>query len=1308
MKGHYFLPKVGCGTTGVLDSRRRLLTRLTHFVMLVMLTGFASTLNAQITGTVFRDFNGDGVQQAGEPGRGGIIVKAYTNATLPAKDVFLVQTTTNANGQYTLSPPSYPVRLEFSIPTGLCNLDPDQDFPAPNGATYGTATQFALAPGVYNFIINYPADFSIDPDPFVFTPCFVNGNPLGGGDAGTADAFVRFNYLDNGHGANSGYGNPGPNGGPYGPPHDIVAAASQVGTVWGVAYSRQAKRIFTDAFMKRHAGMGPLGPGGIYMVDVNNFSTAANYNWLDFDSELGIATHDAGGVFDPTPMDGSNNVHFVPTVGSNVARGLSADKNDPSRDAAAWEQVGKVSFGDIDISEDGRYLFVVNLYDRKLYMIDLQDPYNPVKPTMADVGTKVKGFQIPNPCGGNPMAGEYRPFALKFARGKLYVVVICSAQHQNGDIVGTQNDMTATVYKFDLATETWDPTPELQFPLNYRDNTANRWVPWTSQWINCFQCEGFPMLADIEFDSDGNMILGIMDRRGHQAGWYNMDLNGSLNENIAAVGDILRAVRDPNQANCTYSISFNPEFYKDDKYHPEPTQGGLAVHRTSDYDNILAAYMDPVWIWSGGVMRFDNKTGNQIGNGYEIYYTGNTAAGAFGKAHGIGDLEVIEQEPPIELGNRIWADTDHDGIQDGDEVGIPNVTVQLKWPDGTILATTTTNADGEYYFFINNVADGDPVTPGAQVGPQPYTMYKICVPASQFGTGQPLKNHLLTIPNQAGVGALDESDSDGEAQPNGDIQIMVQTGERGQNIHSLDFGFLVPEYGDLPDSYGTTVAANGPWHTMSSQLKLGSCVDSENNGIPGAMANGDDNLPGGANPIPTIPQASYPCDDEDGVVFATPMIPGYQACVTVTVMNSTGADAVLQGWIDFNGDGQFQANEQLTTLDFAPSGKVVPNGGLNNAKLCFTVPANATFQGGMAMSRFRISTTGGLTPNGPGGIGEVEDYKQPLAKVGTLVWNDYNNDGIQNEAASAGINGVTVNLTWLGPNGTLGGGDDVVYSTTTANMGGTDGIYMFFGLTPGMYKIAPAAPAGYIDGREDLGGNDAKDGDAHAGVMVNINNPINLTTGENGTGDNPGGTNGFPDNQDDLRFDFNYVAVDYGDLPDTYGTTENANGPKHIVNPNLKLGAASDGDPDGQPDSMAGAMTGGDDNDADGDDEDGIAVSGPMIPGQQACIIVNAMNMTGAAAKLQGWIDWNGDGQFQPTEQISTGDFAPSGASVPNGGLTNAKLCFTVPAAATFQGGKAMMRSASVRQEAFWPLASVRRVLYLTVRWKIIRFHWQR
>jgi hypothetical protein len=68
------------------------------------------------------------------------------------------------------------------------------------------------------------------------------------------------------------------------------------------------------------------------------------------------------------------------------------------------------------------------------------------------------------------------------------------------------------------------------------------------------------------------------------------------------------------------------------------------------------------------------------------------------------------------------------------------------------------------------------------------------------------------------------------------------------------------------------------------------------------------------------------------------------------------------------------------------------------------------------------------------------------ATVGNYVWNDLNNNGLQDEAASAGINGVTVEL-WNATTNTL------VSSTTTANNGGNPGYYEFKTCTADNYYV---------------------------------------------------------------------------------------------------------------------------------------------------------------------------------------------------------------------------------------------------------------
>ena len=751
-------------------------------IIVLFLMFVSIAVQSQITGLAFRDYNGDGIQQGGEPGRGNILVKFYSNAALPSKDAFVGSATTASDGTYSYNPPAYPVRIEFEIPNGFCNLSPTQDFSAANGNTYGTAVQFATGPGTYNFIISYPADYSITADPQVFTSCFVNGDPLiPGGSSGGAESLVGMNYLDSGDGSNSGV--PGATG----PPHDIVGLNSQVGPVWGIGLSRQARKMFAASVVKRHAGLGPLGGGGIYMIDVDAYSTGANYSWLDFDTDLNIPTSNESGVY-TNSLVSSNKVNFSPVIGTNPQRGLTSDRFAPSQDAAAWEQVGRVSFGDLDVSEDGKWLYVVNLYDKKLYQIDLVDPFNPVKPVLADVGTKVKGFATPDPCSGN--SGQHIPWGIKVTRGKVFVGTICNGADLAGNTIGTENDMRGYIYEFDIATQAFNPVPVIDFPLNYRNSTANRWVPWTNEWVGYFEGAGFPIITDIEFDGKGNMIIGMVDRRGHQAGWANHDLDGNGFFSIANVGDILQAVRDPNTPACTYSFQFDPEYYKDDLHHPEPVNGGLSVHRTSDSDNILATYMDPVQIWSGGTVRFDNNTGNRTA-GYTIYYNPDGGVtGSFGKAAGIGDIEVVPDLPIIEIGNYVWRDLDRDGIQDGNEPPIAGVIVQLLDAGGNVIGTSITDAQGGYYFNASNVTD--PAGNGYP-GPLPYTNYMIRISSTQFNNqgvnATPLQNHVLTASNQVGSGLSDYADNDASITA-GIAKINITTGQPGENNHTYDFGFI--------------------------------------------------------------------------------------------------------------------------------------------------------------------------------------------------------------------------------------------------------------------------------------------------------------------------------------------------------------------------------------------------------------------------------------------------------------------------------------------------------------------------------------
>ncbi len=765
-----------------------------------VLIAYAGVATAQITGTVFRDYNGNGTKQPGEPGREGIIVKFYSNATLPAKDQFLGQTTTNSSGNYSFNPPVYPVRIEFEIPTGLCNLSPTQDFSGVFGNLYGTAVQFADGPGVHNFVISYPADYSTEVNPRSFTTVYGNGNPLDlNGTLHRQPAVVRFRYRNSGYAANSGRGLSS------GLPYDTCAVQRQVGSTWGMAISRQAGKVWVAAVLRRHAGMGPLGPGGIYWFDANGpFNHNANLKFIDFDSDLGIPTSDETNPYTKALTSNSpcsNEVFFSPVVGSNTDRGLSGNASLSNADPAAWDQVGKVSFGDLDISEDGRYLYIVNLYDRKLYEIDLQDPFNPQIPTPA----QVKSFIIPSPCGGdNTPSGQHRPWGLKVSRGRVFVGVVCSASNNDGTPTGTNAaNMTGNIYELDLATNTWSGSPILTWNFSYR-NSDKPWLPWRRRWwVDGYEVNGTPVISDLELDANGNFIIGIMDRHGSQAGHVNANLCGvCCPDNIAMVGDILKGARNQNVAQCTYTISFNPEFYDDNEIHTESSMGALSVHYTAEFDGTLSTYMDPIDIYSFGVTLFNNANGSRVltpdannnnEEGYEIIYATPSNDGPFGKANTMGDLETWNNSiPAIEIGNLVWLDVDKDGIQDGDEPGIAGVIMELLDANGNVIATTTTNATGGYYFNMTNVVDTIGPSKPNYLGPQAYTNYMVRISPTQFTGGVGIGiigGYTLTLANQSGTGGNDVSDSD--AQLSGGIaKINLTTGAPGETNHTYDFGLI--------------------------------------------------------------------------------------------------------------------------------------------------------------------------------------------------------------------------------------------------------------------------------------------------------------------------------------------------------------------------------------------------------------------------------------------------------------------------------------------------------------------------------------
>ena len=187
------------------------------------------------------------------------------------------------------------------------------------------------------------------------------------------------------------------------------------------------------------------------------------------------------------------------------------------------------------------------------------------------------------------------------------------------------------------------------------------------------------------------------------------------------------------------------------------------------------------------------------------------------------------------------------------------------------------------------------------------------------------------------------------------------------------------DFGDAPDAYGTSLAANGARHEPVGPL-LGTLRDSEPDAATPRDGSGDD-------------QSGQ--DDEDGVVFTAPLRVGLSASVDVTA----SAAAVLNAWLDANADQDWSEPGEQIFVDQAVQA------GVNH--LTFTVPASgvATSQ---TFARFRLSTQAGLSPVGWAPDGEVEDQAVAIWPATSTLsgrkWNDLDGDGTQ-EAGEPGLSG---------------------------------------------------------------------------------------------------------------------------------------------------------------------------------------------------------------------------------------------------------------------------------------------------------------
>ncbi|WP_234999233.1 GEVED domain-containing protein, partial [Photobacterium andalusiense] len=486
------------------------------------------------------------------------------------------------------------------------------------------------------------------------------------------------------------------------------------------------------------------------------------------------------------------------------------------------------------------------------------------------------------------------------------------------------------------------------------------------------------------------------------------------------------------------------------------------------------------------------------------------------------------------------------------------------------------------------------------------------------------------------------------------------------------------DFGDAPNSYQTTMAAQGPTHGLinKSTLYIGtSTIDAEADGYASTSATGDN---------------TNGSDDENGIVLPLPMLALSDTTftTTITLRNSTtsGIAATLVAWLDTNQDGAFSADEVVDSIDYDSvgasafaSGNIPYNSADKSVDLTWNGLSGLT-NGSIAL-RIRL-THDALTANDWFGVasnGEVEDY---LYLVGDTDYGD-----APDSAANVGVDNYRTTLSddgarhiistdlYLGTNATDGETDAASPNTFALgddNNTGTDDedgvVYGVLSTTQSDYSAVatitnnsanPAYLYAWID--FDRNGRFDRDEFINSGVITvpaasgvttetlswssmsgrsndtNIYLRVRLThelfdDTVTSTTEDPRSYGATSSGEVEDHWILVTNSADKGDLEDTYSTSMAVGGPWHTLDGGQTfIGAQA---PDADAVDQLSSVAEGDDN-AGTDDED-ATISGGQEGDTDYSTTITVTNTTGVNVYLNAWVDWNLNGSFEASEHVTT------------------------------------------------------------------------
>lgn len=1010
--------------------------------------------SGSVSGVVFEDKTSDGAKGTGDPGLSGVGVTAYD-----ATGAAVGSATTGSDGSYTLtvsSADTTAVRIEFATPGGYS--------PSFVGADNKSSIQFvSLGATNVSYGVHKPGEYCTN-----LFAAGIQGDQLGSTCFQPSNAQDR-NTVNTSEWA-SRMGTVG------------TATAAQTGSVWGLGYDGVRGLLWTSAVIRRHSPVGPQKLCGIYVSN-----PATNTLVTSFDLKQAPYALDCG---DDSNFDASQ----------AIDRDL-VDSSEQAWDLPAFPLIGKAAFGDLDVSPDGQYLFVVNLHDKKVYRFTIGG--TTASPTLTAAGS----WSVNNLCvtGGSVI----RPWALEPIDGSnVYVGSVCS--NESTTATATAAPESATVQKLAIAgdgTGTWSTTTTVNlgyvracFQLtcgNEQKGDLSKWKAWSNDYaaIKALQPSQStliypqPILSDIDFLDDGSMVLGLIDRFSLQMGYNNLSPDATkTNLSLVSVfvhGDLLLFCKNgatfeqESDGSCTgksttthngaldNGTSPNKEFFDDNFWdgaslHPELSQGGIAVKR--DSGELAFTAMDPRdWIEQGGIRYLKQSDGKRSTWPYYTVITqgaggeGNGTRKHFSKSASMGDLEVLCDSAPVQIGDRVWLDTDGDGIQDPGESGIANVYIKLKRvSDNLIWGTVKTDANGNFRFSSNYVDPwndtSDAIGGGLVANEAFYLEVSDDYVGNNFGAGGTLVGYSLTSATQTSPTSPNDTSIDSNATVTSAAvwRAQVPALSPGSNNHTYDIGVT-----------GSVSVGNKVFIDANSD----GIQDAGESGLAGATLTLTDM--NGSSVTDINQQLVQPITTGGTGAYLFENLPIGQYKVNITYPAGYGPTLTGQGTAATD-----SSSYTATSSAFSAPGQ-------SDLTLDFGV-----IVGGTTTTSSTTTTTSAPPSTAPAGSATTSTTSPAVpvrVSVGDYVWFDTNRDGIQ-DSTDIPLAGVTLTIA------TAEGGPvrDVSGNVVTTTVTDGSGKYTFDNLPLGRYRVTVTAPAGFRPTRAGVGAS-ATDSSTGFALSVNLN-----------------------------------------------------------------------------------------------------------------------------------------------------------------------------------------------------------------------------